>query len=196
MLLLLLMMMMMIMIIMMMMTQVHAALGLGSVAVSLAKRAVDMENGSLLPLLSLIRSLLAAATAAMSPLAEGGVPLPPPQPPLDGLLKVMLVMVVKPTAAAAASAADRSANIFHHHLNRKLPGTSSCGGGCQAPSPQRASVVAAERSCCRRARQTCQCRRFEGISEPLWNGISRSVSRLFFLGLDDDSCCFCRRIVW
>ena len=68
--------------------QVEAALGNGSVAVSLAQRAIDMGSDGPVPFLAYVRSLLVAATAPPSALQAGDVPMPPPPPPIDALLRV------------------------------------------------------------------------------------------------------------
>ncbi len=66
----------------------EAALGNGSVAVSLAQRAIDMGSDGPVPFLAYVRSLLVAATAPPSALQAGDVPMPPPPPPIDALLRV------------------------------------------------------------------------------------------------------------
>lgn len=67
----------------------EAALGNGSVALSLAQRAIDMGSDGPVPFLAYVRSLLVAATAPPSALQAGDVPLPPPPPPIDALLRVI-----------------------------------------------------------------------------------------------------------
>ena len=71
----------------------EAALGNGSVAVSLAQRAIDMGSDGPVPFLAYVRSLLVAATAPPSALQAGDVPLPPPPPPVDALLRVRTTML-------------------------------------------------------------------------------------------------------